>query len=137
MVRLAQRTLAQPSRVLWVAAALMALAGWLCTGLVLDNDPRKLAPVDADRDAANAHHEALFGADDTLLLLILTDENNERLVQAVETIEAAVIQMEDVLRVQSPCSVKVPMDREGALVFTPAFGRESQLEMDSVGSFES
>ncbi len=113
----------QHPRLMTLIAALVAVpAVYFCTQLKLDNDPRQLAPPNPETAALTARHDADFSPDDTLFLLVLTGDDNASVIRATETAVEAAQGFEEVLRVSSPTTIRVPP------TFSPAFGRKSKMK---------
>jgi predicted RND superfamily exporter protein len=72
MEGLLTRLVGRPRAVLASLACVTALAAWSATGVVLDNDARALVSHEGEETEFLAQHNALFGPDDTTLVVTLT-----------------------------------------------------------------
>ena len=111
------------------AVLLLSAAGAL--GVVLDNDARALVSHEGEQTELLARHNALFGPDDTTLVVTLTPLAGAGLdgpfVSLIAELSDAIGAIPGVTRVDSPTSTPVLVVRGDDLLVTPAFGPRSDL----------
>jgi predicted RND superfamily exporter protein len=130
--RLVQFSTGRPRRAILSILAAVALLTVPAVRVGLDNDFSKLYSTATEADSFRLQFREIFGANDGLLVAVLTPErpDDPAFLDLLSALADESARDPDVARVFSVANTSLPVDTGGEVVFSPVFGPKSLLNED-------